>query len=94
MAWMDFFIVPTATFRVLFVFIVLAHDRRHVMHFNVTDHSSEEWTAQQIREAFRWEAPEYRMRDRGTIFEGLVALTKSMGIEEVVTAPRSPWQNP
>jgi hypothetical protein len=52
MASMDFFTVPTATFRVLFVFIVLSHDRRRVMHFNVTDHPSEEWTAQQIREAF------------------------------------------
>ena len=95
MASMDFFIVPTATFRVLFVFIVLAHDRRRVMHFNVTDHPSEEWTAQQIREAFPWEAPNYLIRDRDAIFGGAwVALTKSMGIEEVVTAPRSPWQNP
>ena len=95
MASMDFFTVPTATFRVLFVFIVLAHDRRRVMHFNVTDHPSEEWTAQQIREAFPWEAPKYLIRDRDAIFGGtVVALTKSMGIEEVVTAPRSPWQNP
>ena len=59
MVSMDFFTVPTATFRVLFVFIVLSHDRRRVMHFNVTDHPSEEWTAQQIREAFPWEAPRY-----------------------------------
>ena len=43
-ASMDFFTVPTATFRVLFVFIVLSHDRRRVLHFNVTDHPSEEWT--------------------------------------------------
>jgi putative transposase len=56
MASMDFFTVPTATFRVLFVFIVLSHDRRRVMHFNVTDYPSEEWTAQQMREAFPWEA--------------------------------------
>jgi len=92
---MDFFTVPTATFRVLFVFIVLSHDRRRVMHFNVTDHPSEEWTAQQIREAFPWEAPKYLIRDRDAIFGGeFVAVTKSMGIEEVVTAPRSPWQNP
>jgi len=55
MVSMDFFTVPTATFRVLFVFIVLSHDRRRVMHFNVTDHPSEEWTAQQIREAFPWD---------------------------------------
>ena len=92
---MDFFTVPTATFRALFVFIVLSHDRRRVMHFNLTDHPSEEWTAQQIREAFPWEAPRYLIRDRDSIFGGtVVALTKGMGIEEVVTAPRSPWQNP
>jgi len=62
---------------------------------SVTDHPSEEWTAQQIREAFSWEAPKYLMRDRDAIFGGaVVALTQSMGIEEVVVAPRSPWQNP
>ena len=66
-----------------------------VLHFNVTDHPSEEWTAQQMREAFPWEAPKFLMRDRDAIFGGeCVALTKNMGIEEVVTAPRSPWQNP
>src|SRR5215831_19252954 len=95
MASTDFFTVPTATFRVLFVFIVLLHDRRRVMHFNVTDHLSEEWTEQQIREAFLWEAPKYLRRDRDTIFGGaVVVLTKSTGIDEVVAAPRSPWQNP
>jgi hypothetical protein len=50
----DFFTVPTATFRVLFVFVVLAHDRRRVVHFNVTEHPSAEWTAQQIVNAFPW----------------------------------------
>jgi len=95
MASMDFFTVPTVTFRVLFVFIVLSQDRRRVLHFNVTDHPSEEWTAQQIREAFPWEAPKYLRRDRDAIFGGaVVALMKSMGIEAVVAAPRSPWQNP
>ena len=53
MASMDFFAVPTAWFRVLFVFVVLSHDRRRVVHFNVTEHPTAEWTAQQIREAFR-----------------------------------------
>jgi hypothetical protein len=48
----DFFIVPTASFRVLFVFIVLAHDRRRIVHFNVTAHPSAQWTVQQIVEAF------------------------------------------
>src|SRR5216683_355902 len=90
---MDFFAVPTATFRVLFVIIVLSHDRRRVLHFNVTDHPTEELKAQQMREAFPWdEAPKYLIRDRDAIFGGeFVAMTKSMGIEEVVTAPRSPW---
>lgn len=95
-ASMDFFTVPTATFRVLFVFIVLSHDRRRIVHFNVTEHPTENRTAQQIREAFPWdEAPRYLIRDRDAIFgRDMVATTKGMGIEEVVTAPRSPWQNP
>ena len=60
---MDFFTVPTV--RVLFVFVVLSHDRRRVVHFNVTEHPTEEWTAQQIREAFPWDqAPRYLIRDR------------------------------
>ena len=84
MASMDFFIVPTALFRVLLVFVVLSHDRRRVVHFNVTEHPTEEWTAQQIREAFPWDqAPRYWIRDRDAIFGGaFVALTKSMGIED------------
>jgi hypothetical protein len=65
----DFFTVPTATFRVLFVFVVLAHDRRRVVHFNVTEHPSAEWTAQQIVNAFPWDtAPRYLLRDRDGIF--------------------------
>ncbi len=60
MASMDFFTAPTATFRVLFVFIVLSHDRRRIVHFNVTEHPTEKWTVQQIQEAFPWdEAPRY-----------------------------------
>ena len=95
-ASMDFFTVPTATLRVLFVFLVLSHDRRRIVHFNVTEHPTEDWTAQQIREAFPWdEAPRYLIRDRDAIFgKDMVATTQAMGIEEVVIAPRSPWQNP
>ncbi|MDH3830056.1 MAG: hypothetical protein OEU48_00175 [Gammaproteobacteria bacterium] len=56
----DFFIVPTATFRVLFVFIVLAHERRRIVHFNVTEHPTTQWTTQQIVEAFPFDtAPSY-----------------------------------
>jgi len=93
---MDFFVVPTATFRVLFVFLVLSHDRRRILHWNVTEHPTEEWTVQQLREAFPWdEAPRYLIRDRDAIFGSVVGATiKGMGTQAVVTVPRSPWQNP
>jgi len=92
----DFFTVPTATFRILYVFIVLSHDRRRVVHFNVTEHPTAQWTAQQLVEAFPFDsAPRYLLRDRDTIYaEKVRRRIKSLGIEEVVTAPRSPWQNP
>jgi transposase InsO family protein len=88
--------VPTATFRVLFVFVVLAHERRRVVHFGVTEHPTEEWTMQQMREAFPWdEAPRYVLHDRDAIYgRDFAAMTRDMGMEEVLTAPRSPWQNP
>ena len=92
----DFFTVPTATFRVLFVFIVLAHERRRIVHFNITEHPTAQWTAQQIVEAFPWEtASRYLLRDRDAIYGAQVPRRiKSMGIEEVMIAPRSPWPNP
>jgi putative transposase len=95
-AGIDFFTVPTATFRVLYVFIVLSHDRRHIVHFNVTAHPTAPWTAQQLVEAFPFDsAPRYLLRDRDAIYgEKVRRRIKSLGIEEVVTAPRSPWQNP
>ena len=95
-AGIDFFTVPTATFRILYVFIVLSHDRRHIMHFNVTTHPTAQWTAQQLVEAFPFDsAPRYLLRDRDAIYgEKVRRRIKSLGIEEVVTAPRSPWQNP
>ena len=79
----------------LFVFIVFSHDRRRVIHFNVTEHPTAQWTAQQILEAFPFDtAPKYLLHDRDGIygfdFQRRVA---TMGIEEVLTAPRSPWQN-
>ena len=93
---LDFFTLPTATFRVLFVFIVLRHDHRRIVHFNVTEHPSAEWTAQQMVDAFPWDtAPRYLVRDRdqtyGAYFDTRV---DGLGIEQVLTAPRSPWQNP
>ena len=96
MASIDLFVVPTATFRVLFVFVVLSHARRRVLHFQVTEHPSQEWTMQQMREAFPWDHPcRYLLRDRDAIYGGdWVAMTKGLGVEEVISAPRSPWQNP
>ncbi len=95
-AGIDFFTVPTATFRILYVFIVLSHDRRHIVHFNVTAHPTAIWTAQQLVEAFPFEsAPRYLLRDRDSIYgDQFRHRVKSLGIKEVLTAPRSPWQNP
>jgi putative transposase len=92
----DFFIVPTVTFKVLFVFVILAHDRRRIVHFNITEHPTAQWTSQQIVEAFPWnEAPRYLLRDRDSIYgEAFQQRVGNMGIEEVKIAPRSPWQSP
>ena len=70
---MDFFTIPTARFRVLYVFIVLSHDRRKVVHFNVTEHPTAQWTAQQLVEAFPFDsAPRYLLRDRDAIYGEIV----------------------
>jgi len=92
----DFFTMPTATFRILFTFVVLCHDRRRVVHFNVTAHPTAEWTAQQIVEAFSDDgAPRFLIRDRDGIYgEFFRQRVKHMGIEEIVCSARSPWQNP
>jgi putative transposase len=92
----DFFIVPTVRNQILFVFLILAHERRRVLHFNVTTNPTAEWTAQQIVEAFPWDsAPRYLLRDRDKIYGAYFQRrVRNMGIEHVVTAPRSPWQNP
>ncbi len=92
----DFFTVPTVTFRVLYVFIVLCHDRQRVVHFNVTDHPYAEWAAQQIIDAFPYDqAPRFLLRDRDGIYgDYFKKRVKDMGIEEVLIAPRAPWQNP
>ncbi len=68
MVSVDFFVVPTVRFQILYVFLVLAHDRRRIVHFGVTEHPAAEWTAQQLREAFPWDsAPRYLLRDRDRI---------------------------
>jgi transposase InsO family protein len=93
---MDFFVVPTVTYKVLFVLVILAHERRRVLHVNVTEHPTEQWTVQQIVEAFPWnERPRYLLRDRDRIYgASFRQRARHMGIEEVLIAPRSPWQNP
>jgi len=90
----DFFTVHTVWFEILFVFIVLAHDRRRVIHFNVTAHPTAEWTAQQMLEAFPYDtAPEYLLRDRDRIYgQEFCKQVEVMNIKEVLSAPRSPWQ--
>jgi putative transposase len=90
----DFFVVPTATYRLLFVLVLIAHDRRRIRHVAVTAHPTAAWTAQQLRDACPWdEAPRYLLHDRDHAFGALRAAAKAIGIEEVLTAPRAPWQN-
>ena len=80
----------------LYVLVVLAHDRRRVVHFNVTKHPMAAWTAQQMIEAFPEEtAPRFLLRDRDRIYgEEFRRRVAGMRIEEVMTAPHSPWQSP
>lgn len=95
-AAMDFFVVPTVTCRLLYVLVIMKHERRKVIHFNITEAPTAEWTAQQVVNAFPYEtAPEYLLRDRDSIY-GLVFTRRveGMGIKQKLIAPRSPWQNP
>jgi putative transposase len=93
---MDFFTVPTLTGRVLFVLVLLAHDRRRIIHVAITEHPTASWTTQQFVEAFPDDtAPRWLVRDRDTIYsDGFRHRVAGMGITEVVCAPLSPWQNP
>ncbi len=92
----DFFTVPTVSFRILFVFLVLSHDRRRILHFNVTAHPSAQWTGRQLLEAFPWDtAPRFLIRDRDGIYgNDFNRPVHALGIKQVLIAPRSPWQNP
>jgi transposase InsO family protein len=94
MVSVDFFTVSTIRFQVLYVFLVLAHDRRRILHFNVTAHPTAEWTGQQLREAFPFDQlPRYLLRDRDAIFgNDFREQVRDMGIQEVLSTPRSPWQ--
>ncbi|MGB5708433.1 MAG: integrase core domain-containing protein [Arenicellales bacterium] len=93
---MDFLVVPTATFKVLFVLLILSHDRRKILHFNVTRHPSARWTARQPLESCGFEeTPKYLIRDRDVIYGRSIShQAHVLNIQEVITAPRSPWQNP
>src|SRR5215471_11059076 len=90
----DFFTVPTIPFQVLYVFLVLAHDRRRIVHCNVTAHPTAQWTGQQLRDAFPFDQlPRYLLRDRDAIFGNeFRQQVADMEIHEVLSAPRSPWQ--
>jgi putative transposase len=81
----------TATFQLLFIFLVLSHERRRIVHFAVTAHPTAEWTSQQLVDAFPWEtAPRYLLRDRDGSYGAVTQTARAMGIQEVLTAPRSP----
>ena len=92
---MDFLVVPTVDFRLLFVLVILRHERRRLISLSVTDHPTAEWIARQLTDAFPWdEAPDYMVRDRDKCYGH--AVTKrlaAMGIRDHPIAPRSPWQN-
>jgi Integrase core domain. len=94
-AAIDMFIVVSATFQMLYVVIVLRHDRRRIAHFGVTRHPTQVWLAHQVTEAFPWDStPRYLLRDRDTAYgHRFRERVRVMGLEQVVTAPRSPWQN-
>jgi transposase InsO family protein len=92
----DFFVVPTLTFRLLFAVVVLRHHRRELLHVNVTAHPTAIWTAQQIVEAFPNDtAPRYLVRDRDSIYgDAFHRRVDNLGIHQVLIAPHAPWQNP
>ena len=91
----DLFVVPTITFRLLFVLGILAHDRRRIVHAAVTEHPTAAWTAQQLRNAFSEnEPPLYFLHDRDSVFADVATTIGGMNIQTVRTAPRSRWQTP
>ena len=94
-AAMDFFTVPTLTFGILHWFFVIAHDRRRIIHCNVTRHPSSAWISQQLREAFPYDStPSYLIFDRAANFnEEVIRTVKSFGIQPKRSSFRSPWQN-
>jgi transposase InsO family protein len=92
---MDFLVVPTVNFRLLFVLVILRHERRRLISLSATDHPTADWIARQITEAFPWDsAPSHLIRDRDASYGHAVRRRlAAMGIRDRPTAPRSPWQN-
>jgi putative transposase len=95
-ATVDFFVVPTLTFRLIFAFVILRHDRRELLHIGVTDQPTATWAAQQIVHVFPDETgPTYLLPDRDAVYGAdFQRRVERMGIRQVVIAPRAPWQNP
>jgi transposase InsO family protein len=94
-AAMDFLIVPTVGFKLLFVLVILRHQRRRLISLTVTTNPTAEWIARQITDAFPWnEAPDHLIRDRDAAYgHAVTRRLAAMGIRDHPTAPRSPWQN-
>jgi putative transposase len=92
---MDFFTVPTLTFRVLYCFFIIEHDRRKILHFNVTEHPTSSWIVQQLRDAFPESCPyRYAIMDRdGKFGADVINLLEDIGMKPKRTSPSSPWQN-
>ena len=93
----DFFVVPTVTFKLLYGFVVLSHDLRRILHVGVTAHPTAEWTAQQLREAFPGDGtePRFLLRDNDAIYgETFEECVRGMGLTQLLTAHKSPWQTP
>jgi hypothetical protein len=93
----DFLTVPALTFKVLYAFVVLSHDRRRILHVNVTPSPTAEWTAQQITEAFPGDAamPRYLHRDRDSVYgDAFQRRVAALRLREIVNAKQCPWQNP
>jgi len=88
------FVVASVSFRLLYVTVILGHDRRKIIRAAVTEHPTAAWLSRQVTEAFPWDtAPRYLLHDRDASYGfEFFNRVKAMGIKEVVTAPRSPWQ--
>ena len=94
-AAIDFLVVPSISFKLLYVLVIIHHKTRRLLHFGVTKHPTSEWISQQMKEAFPWDAtPDYLIRDNdGAYGDTVKRCIRSMGIRDRPTAPRSPWQN-